>query len=154
MVGRKPSVGPLLGARSHHGPPKLGAIADGNLTKPPRWLTKSEKTEFREILRSAPRGLLRLADGAAVARLAVSRAAFHILHDEILKVDAASKEAATLRRLLAQESTIAIRLEGELGFGSPTARRRVFAEAPRDSEQNDFASFLEQGARLHTRSNQ
>ncbi len=142
MVGRKPAPSPSIGARSHHGPPKLGAIAEGLLSKPPRWLTKSEKTEFREILRSAPRGLLRLADGAAVIRLACARAAFHILHDALHELDQASKEAGALRRLMAQENTIATRLEAELAIGSPTARRRVSVEAPADAEALNFHNFL------------
>ena len=104
--------------------------APGGMERPPIWLNKRAKAEWRELLRAAPPGLLTRLDRKAVALYCQTVAQIIALQEIVDEVGLTflSEKGFVCQRpeigMLNKEKAILIRLCAELGL-TPSSRSRV-----------------------------
>jgi P27 family predicted phage terminase small subunit len=138
-------------ARRRAEPEGGGELAD---VRPPEWMTASQKRVWRQILKDAPKGILRKADRTTFRNYVIAAERFETAArmqnqlDETATTPLLLKGSAGLMispyiRVMDRTTIIMTQLGAELGF-TPTARARLGQPQPREPSE-DNAAWAELG---------
>jgi len=105
-------------------------MPDGDLSDPPAWMSRSQKSGWRYAIRNAPEGLLKLLDRSTLTTFIVaeslhSQAAEALERDGLLQTTSNGvKVQSPHLAILNRQAIIMLRAVEQLGF-SPASRGRV-----------------------------
>jgi P27 family predicted phage terminase small subunit len=128
-------------------PKAAGELAD---VRPPAWMTASQKRVWRQILKDAPKGVLRKADRQMFRNYVIAAERFERAARMQNTLDATSAAPLLTRgsagvvmispyiKIMNRETLIMTQLGAELGF-SPTARARLGQPQPHEPSEDNAA---------------